>query len=56
MAANFLLVRLRKEDLPPLTISHPYYREIRVYSAAPRPEAVIAEIRTWLTELEPQEG
>ena len=42
------MVRLREDDLPPLAIDHPRYRELRVYSAAPRPHAVMEEIRDWL--------
>jgi hypothetical protein len=45
LAAGCLVVRLREDDLPPLVINHPMYRELRVYSAAPRPHAVMEEIR-----------
>lgn len=37
LAAGYLVVRLREDDLPSLSIGHPHYREVRVYSAAPRP-------------------
>ena len=47
-AAGFVVVRLREDDLPPLAIDHPRYLELRVYSAAPRPRAVMEEIRDWL--------
>lgn len=50
LAAGHLVVRLREDDLPPLRIENPHYKEIRVYSSAPRPQAIMAEIRTWLTE------
>jgi hypothetical protein len=51
LAAAYLVVRLREDDLPPLPIKHPHYREIRVHSAAPRPQAVMAEIQLWLSGL-----
>lgn len=35
LAAGYLVVRLREDDLPPLEISSPRYLEVRVYSAAP---------------------
>jgi hypothetical protein len=52
LAAGYLVVRLREDDLPALPVGHPHYKEVRVYSSAPRPEAVMAEIRTWLAGLE----
>ncbi len=52
LAAGHLLVRLREDDLPPLFIDHPRYREIRVYSTAPRPHAVMNHIRDWIEQLE----
>lgn len=55
LAAGYLVVRLREDDLPSLSAGHPHYREIRVYSAAPQPQAVMVEIRKWLTGLEPLE-
>lgn len=48
LAAGHLVVRLREDDLPPLVVGHPHYLEIRVYSSAPRPEAVMEEVRAWL--------
>lgn len=47
LAAGYTVVRLREDDLPALTIDHPCYREIRVYSTAPRPHSVMEEIRSW---------
>ncbi|WP_156367611.1 hypothetical protein [Arthrobacter sp. Leaf69] len=35
LAAGYLVVRLREDDLPPLEINSTRYLEIRVYSAAP---------------------
>jgi hypothetical protein len=52
LAAGHLLVRLREDALPPLSIDHPRYREIRVYSTAPRSHAVVNEIRDWVRQLE----
>ncbi|WP_433635441.1 hypothetical protein [Nocardia sp. CA-120079] len=51
LAAGYLVVRLREDDLSALGIVHPRYTEIRVYSTAPRPQAVIAEIRDWASSL-----
>jgi hypothetical protein len=51
LAAGCVVVRLREDDLPPLAINHPMYRELRVYSAAPRPHAVMEEVRDWLAGL-----
>ncbi|MFF0148536.1 putative zinc ribbon protein [Amycolatopsis sulphurea] len=48
LAAGYLVVRLREDDLPSLSVDHPGYRELRVLSSAPRPTQVIEEIRTWL--------
>jgi hypothetical protein len=47
--AGYLVVRLREGDLPTLAVGHPHYLEIRVYSTAPRPQAVMKEVRTWLS-------
>jgi hypothetical protein len=52
LAAGYFVVRLREDDLPSLSIGHPHYREVRVYSPAPRPQTVMAEIRSWLDGLE----
>lgn len=51
LAAGYVVVRLREDDLPPLAIAHPRYRELRVYSTAPRPRAVMEEIRDWVRGL-----
>jgi hypothetical protein len=51
LAAGYAVVRLREEGLPSLPIANPWYREIRVYSQAPRPRAVMAEIADWLQGL-----
>lgn len=53
LAAGLLVVRLREDDLPPLGVQHPRYHEVRVYSAAPRPQNAMEEIAVWLGELEP---
>jgi hypothetical protein len=47
LAAGYLLVRLREDDLPSLPVDHPRYREVRVYSAAPRPQVAMDEIAAW---------
>lgn len=49
LAAGFFLVRLREDSLAPLRIVHPRYREVRVYSVAPRPLDVMNEIHSWVT-------
>jgi hypothetical protein len=51
LAAGYALVRLREDDLPPLEIDHPRYREIQVYSKAPRPQKVMVQVQQWLNEL-----
>lgn len=51
LAAGYAVVRLREDDLPVLGIEHPRYREIRVYSAAPRPDKVLGDIHDWVTTL-----
>lgn len=48
LAAGYLVVRLREDDLPSLGVADPRYLEIRVYSAAPRPLVVMEEIREWV--------
>lgn len=48
LAAGYLVVRLREDDLPPLGISHTGYLEVRVYSAAPQPQKAMEEISSWL--------
>jgi hypothetical protein len=51
LAAGYVVARLREDDLSPLTIDHSRYRELRVYSTAPRPRAVMEEIRDWVRGL-----
>jgi hypothetical protein len=51
LAAGYLVVRLREDDLPPLEIADGRYLELRVYSAAPRPQKAMDEISTWLESL-----
>ena len=51
LAAGYVVARLREDDLPPLAIDHSRYRELRVYSTAPRPRAVMEEIRDWVRRL-----
>ncbi|GAA4740598.1 zinc-ribbon domain-containing protein [Modestobacter marinus] len=48
LAAGYHVVRLREDDLSPLAIDDPRYREFRVYSSAPRPRQVIDAVRDWL--------
>lgn len=55
LAAGYLVVRLREDDLPPLEISHAGYLEVRVYSAAPQPQKAMEEISYWLDGLESAE-
>lgn len=52
LSAGYAVVRLREDDLPPLDVTDPRYREIRVYSTAPRPDAVMTEISAWASNLE----
>lgn len=49
MAAGYLVVRLRENDLPTLGIIDPRYLELQVYSVAPRPKSTMAEISQWVT-------
>ena len=51
LAAGWVVVRLREDNLPPLAIDNPRYREIRVHSAVPRPRTVMEEIRDWVAGL-----
>jgi hypothetical protein len=52
LAAGFLVVRLREDDLPSLQINHARYHEIRVYSAAPQPMKAMEDVLSWLTTLD----
>ena len=47
LAAGYLVVRLREHPLSPLPITNDAYREITVYSTAPRPAAVADEVLAW---------
>jgi len=51
LAAGHLVVRLREHGLPSLGLDHPLFREIIVHATAPRPHAVMDEIRTWVAGL-----
>lgn len=56
LAAGYAVVRLREDDLPELGIDHPLYREIRVLSHLPRPDAVMTTVRSWvLDEIRPSD-
>jgi hypothetical protein len=47
LAAGYFVVRLREDDLPSLNIDDPRYVELRVYSTAPQPQKMIAEVNQW---------
>jgi len=47
LAAGYLVIRLREDDLPSLEIDDPRYVELRTYSTAPQPEKIIAEAAQW---------
>lgn len=47
LAAGYLVVRLREDNLPSLDIDDPRYVELRVYSTAPQPDKMIAEAAQW---------
>ncbi|WP_426303155.1 zinc-ribbon domain-containing protein [Arthrobacter sp. R-11] len=51
LAAGYLVARLREDNLPPLGIDDPGYHEVRVYSAAPRPQKTMEEVSAWLQAL-----
>ncbi|WP_139164212.1 hypothetical protein [Arthrobacter sp. ok362] len=51
LAAGYLVVRLREDDSPSLEIDDPRYHEVRVYSAAPRPQRTMDEVSAWLDGL-----
>lgn len=44
LAAGYIVVRLREDDLPSLEIQHKSYFEVPVFSAAPRPQHVISDV------------
>lgn len=48
LRAGYLVVRLREDGLAPLPIEDRGYHEIRVYSAAPRPGEVMAQVQHWV--------
>ena len=56
IAAGYLVVRLREDDLPPLGIDHPRYLEVTVYSTVPRPAEAISKIVQWIGNLDVQES
>lgn len=49
LAAGYLVVRLRENDLPSLDILDPGYLELQVYSVAPRPETIMEAIAEWVS-------
>lgn len=49
LAAGYLVVRLRENDLPPLGIVDAGYLELQVYSVAPRPQAVMKDVAQWVS-------
>ena len=51
LAAGCVVVRLREDNLPPLAIDNPRYREIQVHSTVPRPHTVMEEVRDWLAAI-----
>jgi hypothetical protein len=48
LAAGCVVVRLREDNLPPIAIHNPRYREIQVYSTVSRPRAVMEAVRDWI--------
>lgn len=51
LRAGHLVVRLREDGLCRLPITHPRYKELRVYATAPRPGQVMTEIKNWAFEV-----
>ena len=47
LAAGYVVIRLREDDLPSLNIKDPRYVELQVYSTAPQPEKVITTAVQW---------
>jgi hypothetical protein len=47
LAAGYLVIRLREDDLPSLDIKDPRYVELQVYSTAPQPEKMIVAVDQW---------
>lgn len=56
LAAGYLLVRLREDDLPQLSINSDDYLEIRVYSRAPRSDAIMAAAAAWVEARQMEEA
>lgn len=50
LAAGYMVVRLRENDLPSLDIEDDRYLELRVHSAAPRPTQTIGEVARWVED------
>ncbi|NSX37139.1 zinc-ribbon domain-containing protein [Pseudarthrobacter oxydans] len=53
LEAGYLVVRLREDDLPALDIQHHHYQELRVYSAAPKPQEVVKAVQEWVSTRDP---
>lgn len=51
LAAGYLVVRLRENDLQTLGIVDPGYLELQVYSVASRPESIMEAITKWVESL-----
>lgn len=51
LAAGYVVVRLREDDLPHLEISNPDYLEIWVGSQSPRPSEVMGELKELLSSV-----
>lgn len=49
LAADYLVVRLREDNLTGLGIDDANYLELQVFSLAPRPEQTMTEISQWVT-------
>ncbi|BBX69242.1 hypothetical protein MPSYJ_27030 [Mycolicibacterium psychrotolerans] len=50
LAAGYVVVRLREDELPPLGIEDQCYREIRVFSTTPQPCPVMEEVYKWVNQ------
>lgn len=49
LAAGYLVVRLREDPLPPLSIDDDGYLELTAFATSPDPSTAMAEIARWLT-------
>ncbi|MBE1604836.1 endonuclease domain-containing protein [Actinopolymorpha pittospori] len=49
LAAGYAVVRLRENNLPPLSLEHPRLVQRRVLAAAPRTNELMGEVEAWLT-------